>query len=39
MPRQDIKGIYDVRLDNQKVFRASGPGTKLFERFFFFVIQ
>ena len=29
-----LKGIRGVRLDDRKVFRAPGPWTKLFERFF-----
>ena len=29
-----LKGIRGVRLDNRKVLRVPGPGTKLFERFF-----
>ena len=31
---QTLKGIRCVRLDNRKVLRAPGPGTKYFERYF-----
>ena len=34
-PRQDVKDIRCVRLDNQKFFRASGLKIKHFKRFYF----
>ena len=34
-----LKGIRDVRLDNRKVFCATGPRTKYFERLFYRTIN